>query len=142
MAITAKPYDAFMVALFQGVHDLSEAATYRVALLDNTYVPDLAGHASAADLTGELSTSGTGYTTATLANVTVPPAANQQVTVTADTIVWASLTATFRYAVVYRDGGTPEASALVGLIDFETDQTYSAEQFQLQFPYGLISLLG
>lgn len=137
----AKPYDAFMVALFQGVHDFSQP--YGVALLTSAYTPDYGNHQSAADLAGELSTVGTGYSGAvTLENVVLPGAVNQMVTMTADNLIWASLTATFRYAAVYRQGDSPANSPLVGLIDFETDQSLSGEQFELAFPYGVISLLG
>jgi hypothetical protein len=141
VAITALPYGMFMTDLAKGVHDFS-TATYKVALLTSSYGPDYDTNATFADVSSfEVSTSGTGYSTATLTNVAVAyDSASNAAVINADNVSWTNLSATFRYAVVYRSSSSAATSRLVGLFDFGEDRVYSAEPFQLAFPSGVVTI--
>lgn len=121
MAITATAYTAFLNDLGLGVHNFS-ADTDKVALLSNSYTPNLAAHAVFADVS-PAQVAGAGYTAGgvTLSNKTWSGGV-----LNADPVNWASISVTCRYAVIYKSTGP-----LIGLIDFGADRTYSAEPFQL-----------
>lgn len=139
MAITAKPYGTFLTDLAKGVHDFS-SATYKIALLKNTYTPDYDVHATYADLTSNEVTGGN-YTPGTLANlVLVYSTSTDTTTLNADPYTWNNLTAVTRYAAIYRNGASAATSRLVGLIDFGADRTYTAEAFQLSFSNGVLTI--
>jgi len=140
LAITARPYATFLLDLGQAVHNFP-SDTYKVALLSSSYTPNYLTHATFADISGQIT--GTGYTAggATLSNVTwtIDQAGNVG-TLSADPVTWSALTATCRYAVVYRSGSGAATSRLVGLLDFGEDRVYTAEPFQLSFPAGALAI--
>lgn len=107
--------------------------TIKVALLTSSYTPDQDAH----DYFNDVSTyevSGTGYTAGgnTLASktATYDSATNVIVLDAADT-TWASSTITARYAVVYDSTGTASTSALIGYVDFGSDQSSTNGNFTI-----------
>jgi len=141
MTVTATPYGQFQQDLLAGVHNIT-ADTTKAALLTSGYTPNFDTHVSFADVVAN-EVSGTGYTAGgnALANKVISYNAATNVTsVSADPTSWASLTATCRYAVIYRVGGSNATSNLIGLIDFGADRTYAAEPFQLSFPSGIVNI--
>lgn len=139
MAITAQPYGRFLYDIAVGVHKLGTDTDF-VALLASSYTPNLATHASFADLTGEVT--GSGYTAGGAAVVIGSGTfdANSAAIPSAD-VTWATITATFRYAVLYkRTGSTASANPLIGLFDFGTDKVYSASPLTLSFPNNILTV--
>ena len=107
--------------------------TIKVALLTSSYTPDQDAH----DYFNDVSTyevSGTGYTAGgnTLASKTATYDSGTNVIVldAADT-TWASSTITARYAVVYDSTGTSSTSALIGYVDFGSDQSSTNGNFTI-----------
>jgi hypothetical protein len=107
--------------------------TIKVALLTSSYTPDQDAH----DYLNDVSTyevSGTGYTAGgnTLASktATYDSATNVIILDAADT-TWASSTITARYAVIYDSTGTASTSALIGYVDFGSDQASTNGNFTI-----------
>jgi hypothetical protein len=110
-----------------------DSDTIKVALLTSSYTPNQDTH----DYFNDVSTyevSGTGYTAGgnTLASKTATYDSGTNVIVldAADT-TWASSTITARYAVVYDSTGTASTSALIGYVDFGSDQSSTNGNFTI-----------
>jgi hypothetical protein len=107
--------------------------TIKVALVSSSYTPDQDAH----DYWNDVSTyevSGTGYTAggATLASKTATyDSANNVIVLDAADTTWASSTITARYAVVYDSTGTSSTSALIGYVDFGSDQSSTNGNFTI-----------
>jgi restriction endonuclease S subunit len=117
--------------------------TIKVALLTSSYIPDIDAHANFSDLTNEVV--GTGYTSG--GKTLTTPVVSQDNTnnlgkFDADDVTWASSTLTARYAVAYKDTGTPATSALISYIDFGSDKSSSAGDFIIQWnASGIINVI-
>lgn len=99
--------------------------TIKVALVDNTYVPDQTGDDWYSDISGD-EIAGGGYTAGgeTLAGKTITAdAAKNQVEFDANDVTgWRTDTWTgARYAIVYKDTGVAGTSPLICLLDFGGD---------------------
>jgi hypothetical protein len=107
--------------------------TIKVALLTSSYTPDQDAHDYFNDVSS-YEVSGTGYTAGgnTLASktATYDSATNVIILDAADT-TWASSTITARYAVVYDSTGTSSTSALIGYVDFGSDQASTNGNFTI-----------
>ena len=107
--------------------------TIKVALLTSSYTPDQDAH----DYFNDVSTyevSGTGYTAGgnTLASKTATyDSANNVIVLDAADTTWASSTITARYSVVYDSTGTSSTSALIGYVDFGSDQSSTSGNFTI-----------
>jgi hypothetical protein len=107
--------------------------TIKVALVSSSYTPDQDAH----DYFNDVSTyevSGTGYTAGgnTLASKTATyDSANNVIVLDAADTTWASSTITARYAVVYDSTGTSSTSALIGYVDFGSDQSSTNGNFTI-----------
>lgn len=143
MAVTAAPYIVFLTNLGTGQIDFTSDAI-NVALLDNTYSPDTS-HSIFDDIASAEIT-GTGYAPGgiTLASVDFSHDSGAgTATVFADPLIWAALSDTIHYAVIYKFNGYVDdlpTGDLIGWIDFGEDKTYTAEPFQLSFPSGVVLL--
>ncbi len=127
MAITTTVYGNAALGLARGDIDF-DTATVKVLLLNNTYLLDKDIHAFRSDLTGEIT--GAGYTAggATVGTITtVYDAANDRAQVDGADVTWTALSATFRYAVMYLDTGTPTTSRLLQCMDFGADTTVNGD---------------
>lgn len=139
MAITTTPYTNFLIELATGDHDFS-ADTYKVALLTPSHVPNLTTHAHLSDVSSGV-VQDASYTGAkTLTGLTVTNNAGSAYISTPNPVEWLDLTATVRYAVIYRDSGSAGTSSLVGLINFGTDRIYADEPFVLTFNSGVMMI--
>lgn len=106
----------------------------KVALTTSAYTPNQDTHDFFNDVTNEVT--GTGYTAggATLTGKTVTyDASSQRVWLNADDVTWGTSTITARYAVIYHDTGTPSTSTLLGYVDFGSDQSSTAADFEIQW---------
>jgi hypothetical protein len=116
----------------------------KVALVSSAYTPNQDTHDYWDDVLANQVT-GTGYTAggATLASktVTYDSATNTTILDAADT-VWASSTITARYAVIYDDSGATNAQkALLGYVDFGSDQSSTNGNFTITWDAtGIIRL--
>jgi hypothetical protein len=128
----SKLYGNFLLKALNKEVDF-DSDTIKVALLTSSYTPDQDAH----DYFNDVSTyevSGTGYTAGgnTLASKTATYDAGTNVIVldAADT-TWSSSTITARYAVVYDSTGTAATSALIGYVDFGSDQSSTNGNFTI-----------
>ncbi len=138
MAITAKPYAAFFTTLL-GAQTSPANDPMNVALLAPSYTPNIALHADYGAVSGNEIT-GTGYTAGgkELPNWAMGSydGTLQGVTLTADNLTWATLTATVRYAVYY----FATSQQLVALVDLGENKSATAQDFTLSFPNGVLRL--
>jgi predicted anti-sigma-YlaC factor YlaD len=111
-----------------------DSDTIKVALLTSSYTPNQDTH----DYFDDVSTyevTGTGYTAGgqTLGSKTVSyDAATNVIMLDAADTTWTSSTITARYAVVYDDSGaTAGAKALIGYVDFSSDQSSTSGNFTI-----------
>jgi hypothetical protein len=67
---------------------------------------------------------------------------NEEGVFEAGNVRWTNLTATFRYAVLYKDTGNPATSPLIAYFDYETDQVLIGQPYQISWNIeGVIRLL-
>jgi len=101
--------------------------TIKVSLHTSAYTPDQDAHDFANDLTNELS--GGGYAVQTLGTKSINyDTATNHVQLRAANTTFSSLTATFRYIVVWKDTGSTATSPLLALVD-TLGQTVSATNY-------------
>jgi len=128
----SKLYGNFLLKALNKEVDF-DSDTIKVALLSSSYTPDQDAH----DYYNDVSTyevSGTGYTAggSTLASKTATyDSANNVIVLDAADTTWASSTITARYAVIYDSTGTSSTSALIGYVDFGSDQSSTNGNFTI-----------
>jgi len=117
--------------------------TIKVALLTSSYTPDIDAHENFDDVSAD-EVSGTNYTAGgkTLTNKSVVQNDTSDKGVfDADDINWENSTITARYAVLYKDTGTPSTSTLIGYIDFEGDEISDSGHFTINWDTtGILTL--
>lgn len=124
MAATSNWYGPALAALGNGTLTLDASTTLKAALVSSSYTPD-ADHQFLSSITGELT--GSGYARVALTTVAVTyDTATNRAKITADPIVFASMSGTFRYLVIFNDTGTAGTSALVKWTNFTTDQSVTS----------------
>lgn len=133
MAVTAFFYGNAFVSAFNKEIDFG-SDTIKVALLDNTHVPDQDAHNYFDDVAVD-EVVGTGYTAggATLSTPTVTYTAGTNVLkLDGADVSWASSTITARYAVIYDSTpGTAATNPLIAYVDFGADVTSSGGTFSI-----------
>ena len=111
-----------------------DSDTIKVALLTSSYTPNQDTHDYFDDVSANEVT-GTGYTSGgqTLGSKTVTyDGANNVIVLDAADVTWSSSTITARYAVVYNDSGaTAGQKALIGYVDFSSDQSSTNGNFTI-----------
>lgn len=106
--------------------------TLKVALCTSSFTPDQDTMDFFDDVTNEVS--GTGYTAggATLTSAAKSyTAGTNVVALDADDVSWTTATITARYAVIYKDTGTPSTSPLIGYVDFGADVSSTGGTFAI-----------
>jgi hypothetical protein len=111
-----------------------DSDTIKVALLSSSYTPNQDTHDYFDDVSANEVT-GTGYTTGgiTLSSKTSTyDGTNNVIVLDAADVTWSSSTITARYAVVYDDSGASAAAkALIGYVDFGSDQSSTNGNFTI-----------
>ncbi len=111
-----------------------DSDTIKVALLSSSYTPNQDTHDYFDDVSS-YEVTGTGYTTGgiTLASKTSTyDGTNNVIVLDAADVTWSSSTITARYAVVYDDSGASAAAkALIGYVDFGSDQSSTNGNFTI-----------
>lgn len=110
--------------------------TIKVALVTSSYTPSASGHATFADI-GAVEVSGTGYTAGglTLSGVSLTETGGVA-TFDADDVVISQSGVGFtnaRYAIIYKDSGTPNTSTLLVYSDLGADRGNVAGDLSLQW---------
>lgn len=130
--MASKLYGNFLLKALNKEVDF-DSDTIKVALLSSSYTPDQDAHDYFNDVSS-YEVTGTGYTSggATLASKTATYDSSTNVIVldAADT-TWSSSTITARYAVIYDSTGTASTSALIGYVDFGSDQSSTNGNFTI-----------
>lgn len=128
----SKLYGNFLLKALNKEVDF-DSDTIKVALLSSSYTPDQDAHDYFNDVSS-YEVTGTGYTSGgnTLGSktATYDSATNVIVLDAADT-TWSSSTITARYAVIYDSTGTSSTSALIGYVDFGSDQSSTNGNFTI-----------
>jgi hypothetical protein len=130
--MASKLYGNFLLKALNKEVDF-DSDTIKVALLTSSYTPNQDTH----DYFNDVSTyevTGTGYTQGgiTLASKTATYDSGTNVIVLdAADVTWSSSTITARYAVVYDSTGTSSTSALIGYVDFGSDQSSTNGNFTI-----------
>ena len=130
--MASKLYGNFVLKALNKEVDF-DSDTIKVALVSSSYTPDQDAHDYWNDVSSNEVT-GTGYTAggATLASKTATyDSANNVVILDAADTTWASSTITARYAVIYDATGTSSTSALIGYVDFGSDQSSTNGNFTI-----------
>jgi len=128
----SKLYGNFLLKALNKEVDF-DTDTIKVALLTSSYTPNQDTH----DYFNDVSTyevTGTGYTSGgiTLASKTATyDSATNVIVLDAADVTWSSSTITARYAVVYDSTGTASTSALIGYVDFGSDQSSTNGNFTI-----------
>jgi hypothetical protein len=131
--MASKLYGNFLAKALNKEVDF-DSDTIKVGLVSSSYTPNQDTHDYWDDVVS-YEVTGTGYTTggATLASKTVTyDSANNVIVLDAADVTWSSSTITARYAVVYDDSGsTNAAKALIGYVDFGSDQSSTNGNFTI-----------
>lgn len=131
--MASKLYGNAIKAAFNGEIDW-DTDTIKVALLSSAHTPNQDTHDYWDDVSAN-EVSGTGYTAggATLASKTSTyDGANNVLVLDAADVVWSASTITARYAVIYNDSGATAAQkALIGYVDFGSDQSSTNGNFTI-----------
>lgn len=139
MAVTAHPYTNYLLDLLMGRHDCYSDALF-MALLTDQYQPNIYADWNFSSIQGS-ETTGTGYTAGgreiTDKNVDLDTTDGNRGRITAPTLVWPLLTATFRYAVLYNPS---QGNNLIGYVDFGENVASDGIDFAMEFPDGLLSI--
>ena len=128
--------------LMNGGIDL-DTDTIKVMLLDSNH----SNNADTQEFIDDVSAnevSGTGYTAggATLANKAVTQDnTDDEGVFDADDVSWAASSITARYAVIYKDTGTPATSPIIAIIDFGEDKVSTSGAFTINWDAeGILNL--
>ena len=130
--MASKLYGNFLLKALNKEVDF-DSDTIKVALLSSSYTPDQDAH----DYFNDVSTyevTGTGYTSggSTLSSKTATyDSASNVIVLDAADVTWSASTITARYAVVYDSTGTASTSALIGYVDFGSDQSSTNGNFTI-----------
>lgn len=127
-------YNKFKLEALKGSIDLS-TDTIKVMLLTSSYTPNIDTHLFIDDVSANQIT-GTGYTAggATIANPTVTQDnTDNEGVFDGDDVTWSDSTLTARYAVIYKDTGTPSTSPVIAYIDFGSDKSSAGGEFTVSW---------
>jgi len=125
MAVTFNYYNVFLRDLGNGTHDM-DTHTFKLALLDNTYVYS-AAHAVFADVSAKEIAAGNGYTAGgiSLTGVTYG-LTGATVKFDADDVIWTAgpaAMATSKFAVLYNFTQATPLKPLLGVVDMDGNKT-------------------
>lgn len=112
------------------INDLGDAGTtVNVALLADTYTPDMSAHETFTDVSGD-EVSGDGYTAGgeEITNKTLTENA-LVTTFDGDDVTWPDSTITAHYAVLYENG----SDSLISLVDFEANESSEDGDFTVEW---------
>jgi hypothetical protein len=111
-----------------------DSDTIKVALLSSSYTPNQDTHDYFDDVSS-FEVTGTGYTTGGLtlsSKTSTYDGTNNVIVLDAADVTWSSSTITARYAVIYDDSGASAAAkALIGYVDFGSDQSSTNGNFTI-----------
>lgn len=130
--MASKLYGNFLLKALNKEVDF-DTDTIKVALLSSSYTPNQDTHDYFNDVSS-FEVSGTGYTAGgnTLASKTATyDSATNVIVLDAADVTWSASTITARYAVVYDSTGTASTSALIGYVDFGSDQSSTNGNFTI-----------
>lgn len=143
MAVTATPYGNALLSMAAGNLNLSSSGTYKAALFTSSYAPNYDTQQFYGALTGEVSASGTNYSTGgnTITGLGLTyDGTTHRVVLAGGPVTFSGVSLTARYVVVYKSTGNANTSPLISYVDFGTDQTYSNEDLVVTFANGIIRL--
>jgi hypothetical protein len=141
MSIAQTATTSFKVELLQGVHNFGPTSpdTFKIALFTAAATINATTTAYTAGMTGEVSSSGTGYTTGgnTLTISVSPTSGNNSLSVPTAYVSfantsWPNATFTVRGALIYND--TASGNPSVAVLDFGSDKTVNNDTFTIIFP--------
>ena len=145
---TIVKYNKFLLTQMNGGTDTTGGSTasparvvdfdtdaIKVMLCTSSYTPSVTAHAVKASITNEVT--GTNYAAGgtALSSITLIDTAGT-IKFSAANVIWSQSNTGFanaRYAVIYKDTGTPGTSTLIGYIDFTADRANTNGDIVLQW---------
>ena len=133
MAVTVVFYNVYKKnSLSSFIDEVTVAGTVKVALTTSTYTPDIDAHLDFADITNEITSDNYTAGGVDLANGTVTQDdTDDEGVYDADDATWGTLTATPRYAILYKNSGTAASSPLMAYVNFGQDEALTADDLTL-----------
>jgi len=134
MAISQAMCTSFKVGILDGTFDFSSGTTQNFYIALYTSAATLSAATTAYTGTGEVSSSGTGYSTGgqELTISQVPTSSGTTAYLDFADTTWTSATITARGALIYLNNGTTNPA--VAVLDFGADKTSTAGDFTIIFP--------
>jgi len=123
----------------KSITDALAGSTLKLALFTNSYTPSANTDELYSSLSGEVSSSGTGYTTggATVASLSSAYIDTTNASLDAANVSWSSASFTARYGVLYNTAD----SKIVAIYDFGGDKTVTSGTFTVTWnASGLIKV--
>ncbi len=136
MAISQAMCTSFKVNLLQGAQNFNTGTTkvYKIALFTSAATLGAGTTTYSGSTTGEVSSSGTGYTTGgeilTISQIPTDGGSGTTAFIDFDDVTWASATITARGALIYNS--TDDTA--VAVLDFGSDKTSTNGNFTISFP--------
>jgi hypothetical protein len=136
MAISQAMCTSFKVNLLQGAQNFNTGTTkvYKIALFTSAATLDAATTTYSGSTTGEVSSSGTGYTTGgntlTVSQIPTDGGSGTTAFISFSDTTWTSATITARGALIYNS--TDDTA--VAVLDFGGDKTSTNGNFTISFP--------
>lgn len=137
-------YNEFLYQVLNQTLNLG-SDTINVALLADTYTPDK-DHVYFSEISSNVvldnANGDTPLPSTLMTNVSLTKQdAGDNVMISADDVTWASVSVTARYAVIYKDTGSPETSPLILAYDFGSNQTSVNGNFSIQWSINGVATL-
>ena len=132
------PYDSFVYRVARGDFDFL-VDTVKMLLLDNAYTPLPAAHDALDDISANEVDDGvfTDYAQQTLAGKTITQDGSTRTVFDANDVDFGNaVTITARYAVIFKDSGTPATSWLMGYIDLNDGGSTAVSSTASDFDVG------
>lgn len=107
----------------------------KIALLEFTHVPDLDVHDFWNDVSGDEIPATGGYTAGgkTITTLAATEVSGTAV-LTGDMVTWTNLTASWGFAMLYLDTGTPSTSRLVCMLQWDEERVWPGVDYSLVWP--------
>ena len=127
-------FNKFKMEALKGSIDLS-SDTIKVMLMSSAYTPNISTDLFVSNISA-YQIKAPGYTAGgkTIANaIVIQDNADNDGVFDGDDVTWSNSSIKARYAVVYKDSGTPGTSPLISFIDFGADRSSLNEAFTISW---------
>jgi hypothetical protein len=133
MAVTFSFYNSYKQDILLGNIDW-ETDAINVSLHTSAYVLSIDNHSYFNDLSNEISSANYTAGGTQLSGIgTIQDNTGDRGMVSASDLLWEDISATVRYAILYKDTGVASTSPLIGCINFGENKTMSSDNLALEW---------